>query len=83
MRRPWRSTDAGETRRCTCICRWLPISAQLNRMEEAGAARLSFEAGHSGGADLEFYAATHAAMCRRPEDAAHWLEGYRKAGLVD
>jgi hypothetical protein len=24
----------------------------------------------------------HVAMCRRPEDREHWIEGYRKTGLL-
>ncbi len=57
--------------------------AQLDRMEEAQRATKIFEDSRSKDSDFSFYAAAHARLCKRPEDADHWLEGYRKAGLID
>ncbi len=34
-------------------------------------------------ADFAYYLAAHVRLCKRPEDADHWTEGYRKAGLID
>jgi tetratricopeptide (TPR) repeat protein len=56
--------------------------AQLGRMEEALAAKQTFDENCPQDADFSFYAATHVRMCKRPEDAEHWLEGYRKVGLA-
>jgi hypothetical protein len=35
--------------------------------------------------DMDFprYAANHARLCKRQEDADNWMEGYRKAGLLE
>ena len=33
--------------------------------------------------DFSFYAAAHARLCKQPEEAEHWLKGYRKAGLIE
>ncbi|MGI9351272.1 MAG: tetratricopeptide repeat protein, partial [Rhizobiaceae bacterium] len=57
--------------------------AQLGRMEEARNAAKMFENGRPKDSDFSFYAAAHARLCKRSEDADHWLEGYRKAGLID
>ena len=56
--------------------------AQLGRMEEALAAKQTFDDSCPEDFDLSFYTATHVRMCKRPEDAEHWLEGYRKIGLA-
>lgn len=56
--------------------------AQLDRMEEANRAVEIFDEGRPVDSDFEFYAAAHARLCKRSEDAEHWLEGYRKAGLA-
>jgi hypothetical protein len=56
--------------------------AQLGRMEEALAAKKTFDDNCPENADFTFYAATHVRMCKRAEDAEHWLEGYRKIGLA-
>jgi tetratricopeptide (TPR) repeat protein len=57
--------------------------AQLGRMDEAQAAAATFKEGCPPDADFDFYAAAHARLCKYSEDAEHWLEGYRKAGLLD
>ena len=57
--------------------------AQLGQMEEALAAKKTFDDHRPENADFSFYAATHVRMCKRTEDAEHWLEGYRKVGLTD
>ena len=31
--------------------------------------------------DFAFYVTAHVRMCARQEDAEHWLEDYRKAGI--
>jgi TolB-like protein len=56
--------------------------AQLGRMDEARAAIKTFEDQLAEDADFTFYASTHARMCKRPEDAEHWLDGYRKIGMT-
>ncbi|MCP5085075.1 MAG: tetratricopeptide repeat protein [Alphaproteobacteria bacterium] len=56
--------------------------AQLGRMDEAKAAIAQFEDKRPDHADFTNYAVTHVRMCRRPEDADHWLEGYRKVGFA-
>ena len=65
---------------------YIPLAVnygQLDRMDEARAALNMFNENRPPDADFSFYAATHAGMCRQSEDAEHWLEGYRKIGLVD
>jgi adenylate cyclase len=57
--------------------------AHLGRMDEAQAAAAIFKEGCPPDADFDFYAAAHARLCKYSEDAEHWLEGYRKAGLLD
>ena len=56
--------------------------AQLGQMDEAHAAAETFRRICPDNADFAYYASAHARLCKRPEDAAHWLEGYRKAGLM-
>ena len=56
--------------------------AQLGGMKEARSAAKTFEDGRPKNSDFSFYAAAHARLCKRLEDAEHWLEGYRKAGLI-
>ncbi len=56
--------------------------AQLGNMDEAFAAKKTFDDNRPENADFTFYAATHVRMCKRTEDAEHWLEGYRKVGLA-
>jgi TolB-like protein/Tfp pilus assembly protein PilF len=56
--------------------------AQLGHLEEALTAKKTFDDNCPENADFTFYAATHVRMCKRSEDAEHWLEGYRKVGLA-
>lgn len=56
--------------------------AQLGRMDEARGAIAQFEDKRPDHADFANYAVTHVRMCKRPEDAEHWLEGYRKVGFA-
>jgi len=56
--------------------------AQLGRMEESRQAAALFEEGRPVDSDFAFYANAHARLCKQPQDAEHWLEGYRKAGLL-
>jgi adenylate cyclase len=56
--------------------------AQLGRMEDARAAAAEFERLRPEGYDFAEVARFHGQMCLRPEDREHWLEGYRKAGLL-
>jgi adenylate cyclase len=56
--------------------------AQLGRAEDARRTAMTFEDRRPAGSDFAFYARAHARLCKRPEDAAHWLDGYRKAGLL-
>ena len=56
--------------------------AQLGRMDEAYAAAQTFKESCPPEASFSTYAEAHARICKRPEDAEHWLEGYRKAGLM-
>jgi adenylate cyclase len=57
--------------------------AQLGRMDEAQAAAAAFKEGCPPDADFDFYAAAHARLCKHSKDAEHWLDGYRKAGLLN
>jgi adenylate cyclase len=57
--------------------------AQQGRMDAAFEAANKFNESRPEGSDFAFYAAAHARLCERREDADHWLEGYRKAGLID
>lgn len=56
--------------------------AQIDRMEEAHRAATMFQEGRPAGSDFSFYANAHARLCKHPKDADHWIEGYRKAGLL-
>jgi len=56
--------------------------AQLDRLDEALRAAKVFEDRRPKGSDFASYAAAHARLCKRSEDAEHWLEGYRKARLI-
>jgi adenylate cyclase len=55
---------------------------QAGRMEDARAAAAEFERLRPEGYDFAEVARVHGQMCLRPEDREHWLEGYRKAGLL-
>jgi TolB-like protein/Tfp pilus assembly protein PilF len=57
--------------------------AQLGRMEDASAAVAEFERLRSDDYDFAEVARFHGQICARPEDRENWLEGYRKAGLLD
>ncbi|MEX2649496.1 MAG: adenylate/guanylate cyclase domain-containing protein [Alphaproteobacteria bacterium] len=56
--------------------------AQLGRHEEAKRAVADFEARRPLGYDVPGVARVYARMSRLPEDKEHWLEGFRKAGLI-
>ena len=56
--------------------------AKLGDLESAKAAREKFYAGCGSDIDFPRYAANHARICKRQEDAENWLEGYRRAGLL-
>ena len=55
--------------------------AQLDRQDEADAAFEFVTTNSSADFDVLQFVRSHIAMCRRPEDAEHWLEGYRKIGI--
>ena len=55
---------------------------KAHRMEDASAAAAEFERLRPDGYDFAEFAHAHVRMCGRPEDREHWLEGYRKAGLL-
>ena len=57
--------------------------AQLGQMEEAKEAVARFWSSCSEDVNFPRYAANHARLCKRQEDADNWMEGYRKAGLLD
>jgi len=57
--------------------------AQLGRMEEARQAVDQFRSLCTEDVNFPRYAANHARICKRQEDADNWIEGYRKAGLLD
>ena len=57
--------------------------AQLGRLEEAKKATARFKSLCSADVNFPRYAANHARICNRQEDADNWTEGYRKAGLLD
>lgn len=56
--------------------------AQLGQMDKARRSVEEFERRRPANSDFDFYANAHARLCKRSEDANHWLEGYRKAGLI-
>ena len=57
--------------------------AQLGRMDDAQRAVGEYHRRRSDGSNFPRYAAQHARICKRQEDADHWLGGYRKAGLLE
>jgi len=57
--------------------------AQLGRMEEAREAVAEFKSLCAKDVNFPRYAANHVRICKRQEDADNWMEGYRKAGLLD
>jgi adenylate cyclase len=57
--------------------------AQLGRMEEALETTTQFRSLCAQDVNFSRYAANHAKLCKRQEDADNWMEGYRKAGLLD
>jgi adenylate cyclase len=57
--------------------------AQLGRMNAAQREVALYHQLKPEDADFPRYAAQHARICKRQKDADHWLEGYRKAGLLD
>jgi len=56
---------------------------QLGRMEEARQAVAQFRSLCAEDVNFPRYAANHARICKRQEDVDNWIEGYRKAGLLD
>ena len=56
---------------------------QLGRLDEAETAMQVFRDSGSSAPDFAFYTASHLKMCKRPEDAEHWREGYVKIGLLN
>ena len=57
--------------------------AHLDRMEESRKAVDQFRKHCAKDVNFARYASNHARICRRQEDKDNWLEGYRKAGLID
>lgn len=55
--------------------------AQLGRMQEARTAVAEFKKRTPEGYDIGVALGAQLRMCTRPEEAARWREGYRKAGL--
>ena len=55
--------------------------AQLGEPEEASAAVAEYERTRPAGYDAMTMIRYQGLMCVREEDRAHWLDGYRKAGL--
>ena len=56
--------------------------AQLDKWDDVQRVVQIFENRRPKDSDFEYYAAAHARICKRAEDADHWLDGYRKAGLL-
>ncbi len=56
--------------------------AQLGSVKDARAMVSSFETARPSGFDLAGYVAVHVSFYKHQEDRDHWLEGYRKAGIV-
>ncbi len=56
--------------------------AQSNRLDELRTCVREFTKSRPESFDLAAFIRAQMAMCRRPEDREHWLEGYRKAGLL-
>lgn len=57
--------------------------AQLGRMDDAQRAVDEYNERRPDDSDLPRYVAQHERICKRREDAEHWLDGYRKAGLIE
>ena len=57
--------------------------AQLGQVNEARAAVEAHERTRPDDTDFPAFVAAHMRMCKHQEHADHWLEGYRKAGLID
>lgn len=57
--------------------------AQLGHIEEALKTTAHFRTLCVEDMDFPRYAANHARLCKRQEDADNWMEGYRKAGLLE
>jgi len=57
--------------------------AQLGRKEEALKASDQFRSLCAEDVNFPRYATNHTRICKRQEDADNWIEGYRKAGLLD
>jgi adenylate cyclase len=57
--------------------------AQLGRMSDAAAARSEYEKVRPEGFDFARFASAHVTMCSNQEDRDHWIDGYRKAGLLE
>ena len=57
--------------------------AQLGQLEAMRHAATIFNKRRPEGSDFSFYASAHARLCKQPVQADHWLDGYRKAGLID
>jgi tetratricopeptide (TPR) repeat protein len=56
--------------------------AQLGQMDYARRAVEEFERNRPANSDFQFYANAHARLCKKIEDANHWLGGYQKARLI-
>ncbi len=56
--------------------------AQLGRLEDAADARDIWLSNQPDGYKFKNTLETHMNMCKRQEDREHWLQGYRKAGLI-
>jgi len=57
--------------------------AHLGRMDKARQAAARFRSQCAEDVNFPRYAANHANICKRQEDKDNWLDGYRKAGLLD
>lgn len=57
--------------------------AQSGQMDKANAAMAAFGEKHPEIFDYTSFSSTHVRMCKRAKDAEHWLDGYRKVGLVN
>jgi adenylate cyclase len=57
--------------------------AQLGHIEEALKTAAHFRTLCADDMDFPRYAANHIRLCKRQEDADNWMEGYRKAGLLE
>ncbi|MSP81635.1 MAG: hypothetical protein EXQ94_01575 [Alphaproteobacteria bacterium] len=56
--------------------------AQLGRLEEARSALKEFERRRPPYLTADALTRSISKMCRYPEDRNHWLDGFRKAGLI-